>query len=44
LRNDEEFSYVSAWEYKGLNGKLEEVLHKENLEFEFVELKQRSYK
>lgn len=44
IRNDAEFSYVSAWEYKGLNGKLEETLHKENLEFEFVELKQRSYK
>lgn len=44
LRNDEDYAYVSAWEYKGVNGKLEEVLHKENLEFEFVELKQRSYK
>ncbi|MDR9415198.1 MAG: fumarate reductase/succinate dehydrogenase flavoprotein subunit [Gracilimonas sp.] len=44
LRNDEEYSYVAAWEYKDLNGKLEETLHKENLEFEFVELKQRSYK
>lgn len=44
LRNDEEFSYVSAWEYQGVNGQLQEQLHKENLEFEFVELKQRSYK
>lgn len=44
LRNDEEYSYVAAWEYKGLNGKLEEELHKEDLEFDFVELKQRSYK
>lgn len=44
LRNDEDFSYVSAWEFKDLNGKLETELHKENLEFEFVELKQRSYK
>lgn len=44
LRNDEDFSYVSAWEYHGLNGKLETTLHKEPLEFEFVELKQRSYK
>lgn len=44
LRNDEEYSFVSAWEYKGVNGKLETVLHKESLEFEFVELKQRSYK
>lgn len=44
LRNDDDYSYVSAWEYKGVNGKLEEVLHKEDLAFEFVELKQRSYK
>ncbi|MGM0507186.1 MAG: FAD-binding protein, partial [Bacteroidota bacterium] len=44
LRNDEDYSYVSAWEYKGVNGKLEEELHKEDLTFEFVELKQRSYK
>ena len=44
LRNDEEYSYVSAWEYQGVNGSLREELHKENLEFEFVELKQRSYK
>jgi len=44
LRNDEEFSYVAAWEYQGVNGELQEQLHKENLEFEFVELKQRSYK
>jgi succinate dehydrogenase / fumarate reductase, flavoprotein subunit len=44
LRNDEEFSYVSAWEFLGVNGKLETKLHKEDLNFEFVELKQRSYK
>lgn len=44
LRNDEEYSYVSAWEFGGVNGKLETTLHKEPLEFEFVELKQRSYK
>ncbi len=44
LRNDDEFSYVSAWEYGGVNGKLETTLHKEPLNFEFVELKQRSYK
>ena len=44
LRNDEEFSYVSAWEYGGVNGKLNTTLHKEPLDFEFVELKQRSYK
>ncbi|MEX0995265.1 MAG: FAD-binding protein [Balneolaceae bacterium] len=44
LRNDEEFSYVAAWEYKGVNGKLQAEMNKEDLNFEFVELKQRSYK
>jgi len=40
LRNDDEFLYVGAWEYTG-DGP---VLHKEPLEYEFIELKQRSYK
>ncbi|MBN2732567.1 MAG: fumarate reductase/succinate dehydrogenase flavoprotein subunit [Balneolaceae bacterium] len=44
IRNDEEYAYVAAWEYQGVNGQLQEKLHKEDLEFEFVELKQRSYK
>lgn len=44
LRNDEDYSYVAAWEFENVNGQLNEKLHKENLEFEFVELKQRSYK
>ncbi|MDX1671899.1 MAG: fumarate reductase/succinate dehydrogenase flavoprotein subunit [Balneolaceae bacterium] len=42
-RNDEAYSFVSAWEFKGINGSLQEELHQENLDFEFVELKQRSY-
>ena len=42
LRNDEEFKYVSAWEYKGEPA--DAVLHKEELEFKDIELKQRSYK
>ncbi|PAU93605.1 succinate dehydrogenase flavoprotein subunit [Aliifodinibius salipaludis] len=44
LRNDDEYSYVAAWEFQGVNGELQEELHKEDLEFDFVELKQRSYK
>jgi len=44
LRNDEEFSFVAVWEYLSVNGKLETKMHKEPLEFEFVELQQRSYK
>lgn len=41
-RDDENFSYVAAWEYQG-EGK-DEVLHKEDLKFENVKLTQRSYK
>jgi len=41
-RDDENFLYVSAWEYQG-EGK-EPKLHKEELVFENVELTQRSYK
>ena len=42
MRNDDEFTYVSAWEYKGENQP--EELHKEELRFENVKLTQRSYK
>jgi succinate dehydrogenase / fumarate reductase flavoprotein subunit len=42
LRNDKDFTFVSAWEYKGAPG--DAVLHKEELEFNDIELKQRSYK
>ncbi len=42
LRNDEQYAYVAAWEFKG-EGKAPE-LHKESLEFENVHLAQRSYK
>jgi succinate dehydrogenase / fumarate reductase flavoprotein subunit len=42
LRHDDKYAYVAAWEWKGLDEK--PVLHKENLEYEFVEMKQRSYK
>jgi succinate dehydrogenase / fumarate reductase, flavoprotein subunit len=42
LRDDENFAFVSAWEYKGENA--EPFLHKEELKFEAVELKTRSYK
>ncbi len=41
-RDDENFSYVAAWEYKGADQA--EVLHKEPLVFENVKLTQRSYK
>ncbi|MDN3664700.1 fumarate reductase/succinate dehydrogenase flavoprotein subunit [Algibacter miyuki] len=41
-RNDKDFAFVSAWEYKGEPA--DAVLHKEELEFKDIELKQRSYK
>jgi len=41
-RKDDEFTYVSAWEYKGQDQA--EELHKEELVFENVKLTQRSYK
>ncbi|MFL3026350.1 MAG: fumarate reductase/succinate dehydrogenase flavoprotein subunit [Candidatus Neomarinimicrobiota bacterium] len=42
LRNDENYSYVSAWEYKG--EKSSPKLNKEKLDFENVTPTQRSYK
>jgi succinate dehydrogenase / fumarate reductase flavoprotein subunit len=42
MRNDDDFAYVAAWEYAG-EGK-PHILHKEELKFEEVELKVRSYK
>lgn len=41
-RDDERFTYVAAWEYKG--DQQDEILHKEELVFENVKLTQRSYK
>ncbi len=42
LRNDQEYAYVAAWEYAGEDKP--HVLHKEELKFEEVEMKVRSYK
>jgi len=41
-RDDERYSYVSAWEFKGVGNA--PVLHKEPLTFEYVHPSQRSYK
>jgi succinate dehydrogenase / fumarate reductase flavoprotein subunit len=41
-RNDEQFSYVAAWEYRGPDQA--PVLHKEPLTFEYIHPSQRSYK
>jgi succinate dehydrogenase / fumarate reductase flavoprotein subunit len=42
LRNDKDFMYVAAWEYKG--DEKDPVLHKEELHFEAIEVKTRNYK
>ena len=42
LRHDEQFSYVSCWEYRGADQA--PVMYKEPLEYEFVERQQRNYK
>jgi len=42
LRDDKNFSYVAAWEYKG--APKDAVLHKEELKYENIEVKTRSYK
>ncbi len=41
-RDDENYAYVAAWEWKGENWP--QTLHKEQLEFEYVALSRRSYK
>ena len=41
-RNDKDYTYVAAWEYKGEPA--DAVLHKEELNFENIEVKERSYK
>lgn len=42
LRDDKNFKYVASWEYKGDPSKSE--LHKEDLVYENIEVKTRSYK
>ena len=42
VRNDAGFTHVSAWEYKGEPA--DAVLHEEELKYENIELKTRSYK
>ncbi len=43
LRDDENFSFVSAWEYMGFDI-TNEVLHKEELKYEFIKIAARNYK
>jgi len=41
LRDDENYAYVAAWEYKGAS---DFELHKEELKYENIKIAQRSYK
>jgi succinate dehydrogenase / fumarate reductase, flavoprotein subunit len=41
-RNDDNFKYVAAWEYKGID--MKPMLNKEELIYENIEVKQRNYK
>ena len=43
LRDDENFKFVSAWEYKGSDIS-QSVLHKEELKYEFIKIAARNYK
>jgi len=42
MRDDENYMYAAAWEYKGQDA--EPTLHKEELVYENIEVKQRNYK
>ena len=42
LRHDDQFAYVSCWEYQGEEA--EPVMHKEDLTYEFIVRQQRNYK
>ncbi len=43
LRDDENFKFVGAWEYKGSDIN-QEVLHKEELVYEYIKIAARNYK
>lgn len=43
LRDDENFKFVAAWEYKGMDVTQAE-LHKEDLNYEFIKIAARNYK
>jgi succinate dehydrogenase / fumarate reductase flavoprotein subunit len=42
LRDDKNFCYAAAWEYKGIGQ--QPALHKELLKFENIQMAQRNYK
>ncbi|WP_185869498.1 fumarate reductase/succinate dehydrogenase flavoprotein subunit [Blattabacterium cuenoti] len=44
LRNDVHYKYVSVWEHLENKSISDEIMHKENLNFNFVKIQTRSYK
>ena len=42
MRNDENFSFVTAWEFTQVG--VDPIFHKEPLKFENISISQRSYK
>lgn len=42
LRDDENFKYVAAWQFNGVDA--EPTLHKEDLDYKVIKIAQRSYK
>lgn len=42
VRNDKDYMFVSSWEFKGVDK--EPKLHKEDLDYEYIEVKTRNYK
>ena len=42
LRDDAQYKYVAAWEFGGETA--EPVLHREDLKYEYIEVKTRNYK
>ena len=43
LRDDENFKFVGAWEYTG-SDITKSILHKEDLNYEFIKIAARNYK
>ncbi|WP_185871536.1 fumarate reductase/succinate dehydrogenase flavoprotein subunit [Blattabacterium cuenoti] len=44
LRDDIHYKHVSAWEYKDNQAIKDEIMHKENLNYDFIKIQSRSYK
>ena len=43
LRDDKKYKHVAAWEYQGMDV-TKSILHKEELNYEFIKIADRNYK